>query len=531
VGFRISVAAGVLAIGAATEALAPSSSPSLTAADFAVGAVVGCGGAWLAGRALEPALLACMFAVAWFLGTLSGASSAVLGAVGSACLLAHRGPLLQLLLGMPTGRLPGRATQALAAGCWIAAILPGAVARPATTVAAVLVSAAIAARCRRPAGGRRGMLVLGAGAAAALAVVWGLAVAGSGGATLLLAIDDLLVAGAGLLALSAAAGAWTPRATALVVELPPSRHAGRPIRARLAKLLGDPDLEVLYRVPGHGWVDERGQASQGPDREGRAATRATAPGGGEAALVHGYADPQDPRLAEAAAAAAALLLDAARLDADVRGRAAEVRASRRRLLTVADAERRAIEERLVEDVLSPLRRVQAVLERRSDASTVLNGLEDAMAEVVALGHGVYPPALVRGNLSAALRELADQCPGRTSVEVAGVLDGIPERLREAVWFVCAEALANVARHANASRVSVRALADDRLLEVEVRDDGRGGASAQRGLCGLKDRVEALGGTLAVESPPGGPTVVRAAFPLSTQGLPRERSPEVQGAPR
>jgi signal transduction histidine kinase len=175
--------------------------------------------------------------------------------------------------------------------------------------------------------------------------------------------------------------------------------------------------------------------------------------------------------------------------------------------------------------------VQAVLERRSDASTVLNGLQDAMAEVVALGHGVYPPALVRGDLPAALRELADQCPASTSVEVAGMLDGIPERLREATWFVCSEALANVARHASASRVSMRAGADDRLLEVEVRDDGRGGASAQRGLRGLKDRVEALGGTLTLDSPAGGPTVVRAAFPLSTQGLPRERSPEVQGAPR
>jgi hypothetical protein len=432
---------------------------------------------------------------------------------------------------MPTGRLPGRATRALAAGCWIAAILPVAAARPATTVAAVFVSAAIAARARRAASARQRVLVLGAGAAAALAIVWGLAVEASGGATLLLALDDLLVAGAGVLALSAAAGAWTPSASALVVELPPSRHAGRPIRARLAKILGDPDLEVLYRVPGHGWVDERGQESPGPDREGRVVTRASAPAGGEAALVHGYARPQDPRLAEAAAAAAALLLDAARLDADLRGRAVEVHASRRRLLTVADAERRALEERLLEDVLSPLRRVQAVLERRSDASTVLNGLQDAMAEVVALGRGVYPPALVRGDLSAALRELADQCPGSTSVEVAGEIDGIPERLREASWFVCSEALANAARHASASRVSVRAVAGDRLLEVEVRDDGRGGASAQGGLHGLKDRVEALGGALTLDSPAGGPTVVRAAFPLSTQGLPRERSPEVQGAPR
>jgi hypothetical protein len=519
VGFRVSIAAAVLAIGGAAEAVASLWSPALTAADFAVGAAVGCAGVWLAPRAIEAALLAGIFAVAWFLGTLSAASSGVLSALGSACLLAHRGPLLQLLLGMPTGRLGDRRMRALAAGGWIAAILPTAVARPATAIAAVFVSVAIAARSRRAVAGQRRVLVLGAAAAAALAIVWALPVARSGYTTLLLVLDDLIVGSAGLLALSAATDAWGTGASALVVELRPTRHAGRPIRARLAKILGDPALEVMYRVPGLGWVDELGQRSEGPHQHDRAVTRTSAPGGGEAALVHGGARPRERRLAEAAAAAAALLLDAARLEAEGRARAGEVRASRRRLLTVADAERRALEERLLEDVLSPLRRVQALLAQRPDASSVLSELRDAMAEVVALGRGVYPPALARGDLGAALAEIADRCPASTSVEVAGEVDRVPEPLREAAWFVCSEALANVARHANASRVRVRAVVDGHALRVEVRDDGVGGASAERGLRGLEDRVDALGGTLTVESPRGGPTVVHAALPLSNQGLP------------
>jgi signal transduction histidine kinase len=531
VGFRVSAAAGVVAIGIVAEALGPASSPALTAADFAVGTTIGCFGAWLVPRSLTPALLALAFAVTWFLGTLSVASSSVLSGLGSVLLLAHRGPLLQLLLGMPTGRLAGRRVRALAAGGWIAAVLPLAIARPATTIAAALVSAVLAARSRRSAGQRR-VLLLGAAAAAGLAVVWALAVVGGGNASVLLAVDDLLVLGAGCVALSSAAGAWNlGAASRLVVELGSARHAGRPVSAQLAKILADPALEVRYRVPGFGWVDEKGHPSEPPDRGGRAITRATAPGGGEAALVHGDAGSGDQRLVAAAAAAAALVLDAARLEADVRAHAAEVRASRGRLLTVADAERRSLGERLVGQVLAPLRGVEGLLRSRPDAAGLVGELRDAIAEIVALGRGVYPPALARADLSAALAELADRCPASTTVEISGQVDHIPERLREAAWFVCAEALANVARHAGASRACVGAVVGEGTVEVEVRDDGRGGATVERGLRGLKDRVEALGGTLAVDSPQGGPTVVRAELPLSNQGPPPYPSREIQGSPR
>ena len=116
------------------EALSPSATPALTVLDFAVGAVVGVGGAWLLPRAAATPAVA--FAVLWFLGTLTGATSAALSAIGIALVLAYRGPLLQLLLDTPSGRLGSRSLRCLAAASWLAGLLPTAAARPATTGAA-----------------------------------------------------------------------------------------------------------------------------------------------------------------------------------------------------------------------------------------------------------------------------------------------------------------------------------------------------------------------------------------------------------
>jgi hypothetical protein len=511
---RAAIAAAVLALGAAAEAVAPSASPALTALDLLVGGALGVGGAWLLARASAPSLVAIAFAVTWFLGTLAGASNDALSGVGSACLVTYRGPLLQLLLGMPAGRIAGRRLRVLAAACWIAAVMPIAAARPATAGAAALVAVAAVSRSHGASADRRRALLAAAVAAVILAAVWALAIVGLGDGTAALVLDDLAVLAASGLALSAAAGAWARRAAgAIVVELGPGGHAGRPVGAELARVLADPNLKVLYRVPAFGWVDEQGRSSGGPSGDATGVTRASAPGGGEVALVHGDGGVSDPQLAAAAAAAAVLVLDVARLEAEVRARSAEVRASRLRLLSVADAERRSLEARLSEEVLAPLRRVERLLAPHPDATAVVAELRDAMAEVAALGRGLYPPALARADLAAALDELARRCPAQTTVEVRGDLQRAPEHVREGAWFVCSEALANVARHAGASRVAVGATACESTLRVEIGDDGRGGATITRGLRGLADRVEALGGTLILDSPRGGPTLVRAELPL------------------
>ena len=92
---------------------------------------------------------------------------------------------------------------------------------------------------------------------------------------------------------------------------------------------------------------------------------------------------------------------------------------------------------------------------------------------------------------------------------------LPDAVERAAYFVVAESLANVAKHASATRCEVRVLAEERGLAVETWDDGGGGASVVPGggLAGLAGRVEALDGALEVESPPGGPTTVRALIPV------------------
>ena len=105
---RTAAGVGILALGAAAEFAAPAATPIETALDWTVGAALGGGGAWLLDRAPAAGRLAMLAAVTWFLGTLAGASTGAPAAVGSAGVLAYRGPLLHLLLSVPSGRLTGR---------------------------------------------------------------------------------------------------------------------------------------------------------------------------------------------------------------------------------------------------------------------------------------------------------------------------------------------------------------------------------------------------------------------------------------
>jgi hypothetical protein len=158
---------------------------------------------------------------------------------------------------------------------------------------------------------------------------------------------------------------------------------------------------------GLGWVDERGHEVAAPP-ESRRLTRAAAPGGGEVVLVHGQDATADSQLAQSAAAAAALSLEAARLDAEVRLHARYVDTSRRRLLTAVDDERRLLEQRLSESVLVRLRQVDRLLSGRPFEQE-RRELWVAVDELVALGRGLYPPSLARSDLTRALREIAARC--------------------------------------------------------------------------------------------------------------------------
>ncbi|MGN6798666.1 MAG: sensor histidine kinase [Gaiellaceae bacterium] len=140
------------------------------------------------------------------------------------------------------------------------------------------------------------------------------------------------------------------------------------------------------------------------------------------------------------------------------------------------------------------------------------GVEQALRELRDLARGVHPPVLTDRGLGAAVKSLAHASAIPVVVEEK-VADRPPAVVETAAYFVVAEAVANAAKHAGAAQITVRITRDAERLVVEVVDDGRGGADAAgSGLVGLRRRVEALDGTLAVTSPPGGGTVLRAELP-------------------
>ena len=137
----------------------------------------------------------------------------------------------------------------------------------------------------------------------------------------------------------------------------------------------------------------------------------------------------------------------------------------------------------------------------------------AMVELRDLVRGIHPSVLTDRGLDAAVSGLAERCPVPVDVEVR-LEDRPPDAVETGAYYVVAEALTNVGKHAQANRATVEIRRDDGRLVVEVRDDGRGGAArvSGSGLEGLAQRVEALDGTLNIDSPTGGPTVITAELP-------------------
>ena len=163
------------------------------------------------------------------------------------------------------------------------------------------------------------------------------------------------------------------------------------------------------------------------------------------------------------------------------------------------------EQRLVRD---PEAARELVAEARA-------GVGEALRELRDLARGIHPPILTDRGLAAAISALADHSPIAVDVE-ASIRERPAPAVETAAYFVVAESLANAGKHAGATAVQVRIARRGDSLEVEVEDDGRGGADpAGNGLRGLRQRVEALDGTFAVTSPPGGPTVVRAELPCGS----------------
>jgi signal transduction histidine kinase len=311
----------------------------------------------------------------------------------------------------------------------------------------------------------------------------------------------------------------------LVVELGGEVAPGA-LRTALARALRDPTLTVAYWLEDRGrYVDAGGLPVTLPDGPERAVTVVEREGRRIAALVHDPALADQPELVESAGAAAGLALENERLQAELRARLEELRASRARIVEAAEDERRRIERDLHDGTQQRLVSIAMTLgladsRLGADAPAVRpllaqarSALADALGELRALSQGIHPGILTERGLGAALEELVYGARLPLELDV-GLPERLPERVEAAAYYVVSEALANVAKHADAGAVQVSVRRADGRAVVEVADDGVGGADGARGtgLRGLADRVDALGGRLRVESPPGRGTVVRAEIP-------------------
>jgi signal transduction histidine kinase len=204
---------------------------------------------------------------------------------------------------------------------------------------------------------------------------------------------------------------------------------------------------------------------------------------------------------------------------------AKLTASRARIVAAADEARQRLQrdvhdgaqQRLVQTVLTlKLARIAADAGEQTDdlVEEALGYAERATAELRDLVHGILPASLARAGLRSGIESLIADLP--IPVELDFVAPRLPAGTEITAYFVVAEALTNVVKHAAATQASVRVEIDAGRVTIEVSDDGAGGADPARGsgLTGLMDRVETAEGRFTVVSPPGAGTVVRASFPVA-----------------
>lgn len=517
------MALAVLAAAVGAERAGGAELPEATG-DLIAGLALLAGGgvAWARRPGSRSGPLLALAGVAWFAGSLD-----------AALLYAHRGPLVHVLLAFPSGRLSRRVPAAIVAAAYVDGFVPE-LARSDWPTLGLMTAVVGAAGWRyRAAGGieRRARAAalagaVGVGGTLTFAAVARLADAHADTAALW-AFEIAVSATAVGLAADLLWGRWAHAAvTGLVVDLG-DHHEPQALRAALARALGDPGLEVAYYAGDRPerWVDEAGQPVRLPegDDAGRAVTLIREEDEPVAALVHDPSALADRELLSSAAAATRLAVANVRLQAEVAAGLREVAASRRRLVEAGDDERRRLGEQLR---TGAERRLVEVVQRVSSLAATRDGdvatslrrlggeLDGARSDLLRFAQGIHPRTLTDGGLRPALTELAAQAAVPVHVQVP---DGrFPRAQEAAVFFVCSEGLANVAKYASASRVDIVVSAPGPRLMVRVVDDGRGGADPARGsgLRGLTDRVEALGGTLHVSGSTGAGTRLEAQLPIS-----------------
>lgn len=459
-------------------------------------------------RSAPLAALALGAGILWFLGDVAGP-----------LVFAHRGPLTHLLLVYPGIRGTRRSrlrTATVATAYLVSTVYPLGQLGASTAAVCVLVVLcvwrnrlhwSIRPRSRRL-------------AAVCAVALWGVLAVGAivrvlgspNDQALLAAYEIMIIAIAVALIVDQRYASWSPAMLADVsVDL--GERGPRTMQEALGIALGDPALRIGL-LSGDRLVDEQGVPVSLAAGAGRVVTPLAEHGRRLGAIEHDAAVRLDPPLQPPLVALIETALANAELQSEVADRIQDVQASRRRLITIADSERRALSGRIEDNVSSRLAKATELICRLDDPADLLSRLDAARRVVDDFGRGVHPRQLAEHGLAAAITELARSSSQPTDVDVA--VGRLPSAIENGAYFVVAEALANIAKHSGASRAAVTARVDDHRLIVTISDNGIGGARFRSGggLAGLRDRLDIAGGALDITSSGTAGTTVHADIPLA-----------------
>lgn len=321
----------------------------------------------------------------------------------------------------------------------------------------------------------------------------------------------------------------TGELSAFVTSVASSSGSRGDLEEAVASTLGDPSVTLLHWSPAQGgYVDTAGEVVPTPPAgDKRAAVHVVV---GDERLGVVLYDPElntDPAAVAAVGRVAAIAIDRERLAREVSESRRALRDASARLLSESDRQRRRIARDLHDGLQVSLVRLSMQAHRLAQdppsngsgalAARLAVEVDEAASALRAFVNGVMPAPLVERGLAAAVQELAYDLPVRTTLDVDGIPDRLPAPVESTAYFVAAEALTNVIKHADARNVDLSLRLECDVLSIDVVDDGRGGVRSDgsgSGLSGLRDRLEVLGGTLTVTSGATG-TRVQAVLPCAS----------------
>lgn len=339
-----------------------------------------------------------------------------------------------------------------------------------------------------------------------------------------------IIAAVGLVPLGFLIGTLQRRAPGTIARMAVDLDQGATperLQAALRHALGDPTLDLYLKDDESRWITASGDVRDPPEERSRASTVLEGAEGPSALVTHDPSLREDPGLVAAAVAVLRLAIENERLSRAVRDQLDEVRASRTRLIQAAEDERRHIVRDLHDGAQQRLITVALALQQAREAARHIDPtapfaqrVDDAIVELLAavddlrqLARGIHPAILTEEGLMPALAGLARRSPVPVELDIE-LAERLPPAVEATAYFIVAEALTNVMRHADARSATVSIARNNGHLDVEVLDDGCGGADGFRGsgLAGMADRLDALSGSLVVDSPVGGGTRLQAVIP-------------------